>query len=192
MESVTYWGGLLPSVTLTEPKHTSWIHVGFKPPGNFITDNIARVTKVTLGPSKHYHMTSALLKNKTKKQVVISAVGEVGPGGSQIQDQPGVHRETLTQVSKPTNVKQCYVPPVTLKNWTVRPECFHRDWTGEFKCWSTSRRTLEVSAWTLLWWVWYPTARHGCKHRADGIRKAIVRSWHEIQSYCKLSPKLVP
>lgn len=106
---------LLPSVTLTDPKHTSWSHVGFKPSGNFISDNIAKVTKVTLGPSKHYHMTSALLKNKTKKQVVISAVGEVGPGGSQIQDQPGVHRESLPQVSKPTNVKQCYVPPVTLR-----------------------------------------------------------------------------
>lgn len=102
-------------MTLTEPKHTSWSHVGFKPSDNFITDNIAKVTKVTLGPSKHYHMTSALLKNKTKKQVVISAVGEVGPGGSQIQDQPGVHRESLPQVSKPTNVKQCYVPPVTLR-----------------------------------------------------------------------------
>lgn len=103
-------------MTLTE--HTSWIHVGFKPSGNFITDNIAKVTKVTLGPSKHYHMTSALLKNKTKKKqktTVISAVGEVGPGGSQIQDQPGVHRETLPQASKPTNVKQCSVPPVTLR-----------------------------------------------------------------------------
>lgn len=105
MESVTYGGGLLPSVTLTDPKHTSRSHVGFKPSGNFITDNIAKVTKVTKGPSKHYHMTSALFKNKTKKQEVISAVGRLGQEDLKFKTSLGYTGRPCLTVSKPTNVK---------------------------------------------------------------------------------------
>lgn len=175
-------------MTLTEPKHTSWSHVGFKPSGNFITDNIAKVTKVTLGPSKHYHMTSALLKKQNKKtsgdlcswwgwaRRISNSRPAWGAQGEPASGFQANECKTMLWATRDT------------QNWTVKPECYHRD--GQVN--STSGRTLGVSAWTLLWWVWYPTARHGCKHRADGIRKAMVRSWQEIQSCCKLSPKLVP